>query len=887
MAQWIDAPRPVTTAGWGAWTVVCAAVFALWVVRPASAQTPDAVDTPYVELQTLNWPGGGTLEEIWTRRTNRRIAAERLRRFPDSPHTVGWLMQADRIDDALDLLSRVVERTPARLPEAVEGFARMTIQRDQTHGYRDRLSRIIDAARHAQASLGREDAARVEAALVAIDLSPVTDINAKTARLERIVASVADTPTAAWLGIDLAVSRGVSRRAIDELDAIAAAWPHTETAAKALFTKGAWLSRDYFSLVLDKAAPANPTAALLEVFDIVADLESGRYPSCRWVTEAPGLVLHWHVFEPGFSQDDARRLLDRIHRFLSAHTTLFDSPIAVLRPSYFVTSWMPVVAGALPDGGAVMLAQLEAFEREWADPGLARLLQVEWLTGRTIDASEVVAEPPPSVTSDDRVRALLESASRSATPRVARRALALLAERDFERPSTRDRARARFAEYVRRFPSADDAWMASIRMAQVDDVLRRPAQARVAFEEAAARYASDPMVATLAHAFAGHQAELQDDYPEAARHFERALAVWPRDFGDVVALPLPFEVDRGSSTHQATNVDSDVIERSALLSRLAELQASLRLAGGLDFERGRRLITEGRAADAAAVFDTLARRHGDVGIGAMAREYLGRTRIELALTNAASPDASDVARAVTALDAVSAVNANATGALAGVVAATARFTHGDRADADRRMSLALSAWVRDGASRAPSPSSGSLEADVIAIRDAVFQPLGHPVLTSRLAGGPALPVLPRFIPLPSTLRVTGPGIDVRSIDVSRAPAGLAATFFISTNDRALLERAIGRLADAMTSDARSHAGDPLSGPDAEIARWWNEYSPAVVTYFGLRFETIPTVRSIEFTNAARTRALVPVGFGLSGATVVVEKVDGVWRMKELVSSWVS
>jgi hypothetical protein len=45
--------------------------------------------------------------------------------------------------------------------------------------------------------------------------------------------------------------------------------------------------------------------------------------------------------------------------------------------------------------------------------------------------------------------------------------------------------------------------------------------------------------------------------------------------------------------------------------------------------------------------------------------------------------------------------------------------------------------------------------------------------------------------------------------------------------------------------------------------------------------------SIEFTNAARTRALVPIVVGYSGATAILEKVNGVWTLKELVNFWIT
>ncbi|MCC7123624.1 MAG: hypothetical protein IT178_02165 [Acidobacteria bacterium] len=51
--------------------------------------------------------------------------------------------------------------------------------------------------------------------------------------------------------------------------------------------------------------------------------------------------------------------------------------------------------------------------------------------------------------------------------------------------------------------------------------------------------------------------------------------------------------------------------------------------------------------------------------------------------------------------------------------------------------------------------------------------------------------------------------------------------------------------------------------------------------------TYPAFSSITFTDAARTRALVPVTVGYSGATAVLEKRDGRWIVTALVNQWIT
>lgn len=882
-----DAGRPARPAPRAPWI----AAVALLVVASAEAQAPETADTPYAYRRPDIAFAGGSLAYAREQQTTARVAAERLRRFPDSPYTVGWLMRAKRVGDALDVLARVVQRTPARLPDVVEGFDTSEIDRDQSHGYRQRLAAIVDSAMTAQASLEPEAAAAVATALLAIAPRTEADFRDPFARHRRIIEAYPGTRAARLLEVDLATSGRLTRKALNDLEAIAGARPGTEAAAKARYSKGFHLAHNYQSLVLSGGADPDPTDAFFEVLDIVADLGSGRYPACTWVEQAPELVTGWYMYQPRLSPQSARRMLDGMHRFVSTHTSLFDSPVESRRPAYLVTSWMPIVASFLPDGAAVMAAHFDAFEREWPEPGDAKLLRASWLQTRPEALVAPAALPPPSPTRDDDVRALLESASQAPTDRVARQALARLAESDFADPAQGERARTRYAEYVTRFPAAPDAWIAAMRLAQLEQVARRPVQARALFDRVATTYATDPLVVTLARAYAGRQAEAQNDFPEAARQYGLALAAWPDGTGGMLSLDLPIaRGQQGTALGDPLVVNRAWVQKPALEARLAELRTSLTLTGGPVFERGRWLLNEGRADEAVAVFEAVLKQYGAAGAGPLARRQVGRARIDAAVAGAGMSNDADVARTLATLDAVAGEYTDATGGIGGVIAATMRFQQGKRDEADRGMSAALTRWVRDGVTRAPTPAAGSLEAEVLAVRDAVFRPLGHPVLGSRWNAAEWPKTLPRFVVALSSLRVKGPGIEARDVDVARPPAGLASTLFLSADDMAYLTRAIARLGGTLRRDPASVMEVPNQplGAAAEIVRWWNSYFPSRPGHWaGFEIQTYPAFGEVEFTNAERTRALVPLAVGYSGATAVVEKVNGVWTMKELVNFWIT
>ena len=125
----------------------------------SGSQSTPSDDTPPVPLDGLPWPGGGSAVYLHRQMVVERTAADRLQRFPDSPHTVAWLSQAHRLDDALRVLERVVQRQPERLPGALTGLDTSEIQRDQARGYRARARSVLDHARKKLPGLDRERAA--------------------------------------------------------------------------------------------------------------------------------------------------------------------------------------------------------------------------------------------------------------------------------------------------------------------------------------------------------------------------------------------------------------------------------------------------------------------------------------------------------------------------------------------------------------------------------------------------------------------------------------------------------------------------------------------------------------------------------------------------------
>jgi hypothetical protein len=149
--------------------------------------------------------------------------------------------------------------------------------------------------------------------------------------------------------------------------------------------------------------------------------------------------------------------------------------------------------------------------------------------------------------------------------------------------------------------------------------------------------------------------------------------------------------------------------------------------------------------------------------------------------------------------------------------------------------------------------------------------------------------MPEFLIAPARLDVTVPGATRPSaIDVARQPPELANVIFVSDADRDRLSRIVARLG----GDERREPGlldvpNQPAGAAERIIRWWNAFFPARPGHWeGVDVETAPAFHAIAFTDAARTRATVAVRIAYAGATVVLEKSGGAWRIRAITDQWV-
>ncbi len=106
----------------------------------------------------------------------------------------------------------------------------------------------------------------------------------------------------------------------------------------------------------------------------------------------------------------------------------------------------------------------------------------------------------------------------------------------------------------------------------------------------------------------------------------------------------------------------------------------------------------------------------------------------------------------------------------------------------------------------------------------------------------------------------------------------------------MLERTIAVLGGSLRRVPQSVMATPNepAGAAVTIMKLWNRFFPMRQGHWGgWEFATYPVITRIDFTNAERTKASVPVIVGYSGGTVLLEKIDGEWRAIEIVNRWIT
>jgi tetratricopeptide (TPR) repeat protein len=841
----------------------------------ATTPAPDPADFP---------PYDSDVFRLLTEGLARKATTLLLARDPNDPEVIRDLLTQQRADEALVVLRRIVSAFPERIPSAFEAmYGQGSRLSSRAHGHPEALQEIVNAAKQQMPRLSHEDAARVARQLLLVDRQRTCPgENRMENSLRCFLDEYADTETGLLSQVDLIEfqSRPLADR-LAALDQLVREHPGTIVAAKALSQKAFQLSSGnvYSGRTVLEQRDADPTPRLLQVLEIVNELESGRYPPCEWIARTRSYLPGFFVDQARFAPENIDRLVDAYFKYVVSHFT----PDPIFTGRYGIGG---IIGGTIPrllqrKGGDVDIEPLlDRLEREAHDHVAAGYLRaaiyVDWLRGeRPIDRPAVY----------EKAVSTLQTLQAHGDSAVNRRALATLASLYFsEREYTR--ARDAFTQYLSKYPSTTWAWLAAVRLGQSQEALGDWDAAARAYSAAATSYAEVPFARVLGHSYAAAMWQRLDQFDRALTEQRAALSEWDTDYGLSYTI-FEFHPRRSGDDGGASPLRS--IARETLTDETERLERSLQQRGGSLIERGRRLVLEGAFHDALAPLDRALAGSGSRPLMSDARYWEHRALVGLALQLAAADNPTrNLDEALKQLEPAANGSYDFGVFMAEIAKASVLWQTGS-AEAESAMRAGIERWDVSQREARERPRT-DLSQDVAAIRELILQPPGGTVLGGFVANAvrdqrnrrPVMVVDPQ-------VHVRLPQGEIRRVTVYQQFSGTEHVLFLTTDQRNSLSGIL------TTLDGRPN--QPRADTSGRAVVTGNQRPPLVRPLWDRFFptsewsqtpgQTAPTITDIEFLNAERRKAAVRIAAGSQGGTVMLEKVDGIWRVDDLVDSWIS
>ena len=645
----------------------------------------------------------------------------------------------------------------------------------------------------------------------------------------------------------------------------------TEYGAHALYSLAFRLAHD----AVTRPPQPDPTERFFEVLSIVEELQSGRFPKCEWVDKAPALIDDFQVFQPQFAPGNIARMANAYTRFILAQLAAgVEVPNIGFLMSYRI--------GRLKNAGDNSLPLIESVIADLAaspgGPDYARSVRAAFYLGVLNDNSmnEFPITPARAAAA---ARESLEPLVKSASPQMRAAALADLASMDFHLGRYRE-ARAGYLEFVRTWPTSDWAWVAALRAAEALEALGDVKGAAVEYEAAAARFKEPSSGAALALVAAGDTRDAGGDVIAAAANYQAALALWGGTVGRIMiytnqadgARPVP-------KPERFNNLTKEVLE-----ARLEKLASAVTPEGALLYQ-ARRALDDEKPRDAQKLLERFQKEFPRSTNLTEVAALLRRAKFESALADGATnAGRSAVDRE---LDSLAVGKFDSIAAAARLAQAAMKVRQGRSRDAETLTRATLERW--HAAQPAVATPQSAVDRDVAAIRAALFLPRGGGVFGKR--GWNAFDWPDKTAPF----IVVGREVAVKTADgressrpvTFAAPAGDRVLFLAPEDFRALnliLDR-IGGTETAEWVNATDLPNQPIGGAPEIAAMWAKFFHVRPGHWGGWELTTYPDISRITFDRQGHALAEFTIGY--SGGTVELEKENGRWVAKRIVSEWIT
>jgi tetratricopeptide (TPR) repeat protein len=830
---------------------------------------------------------------VWYLRqgANAREARRLLAQNSATPETFRRLVGAGRLDDALLLLKQTfevadAEQTIAAMHALSEKM--FEFQQDQTRSDTETIRQLLGPARALLAKLSREDAARLAREMLAIDASLERRQSPSwTERLTQFVRDYDGTEAALLTQVDLLMSdpRQMLKR-IADLDQFARDHPGTNAGAKALFQAG-WDLHVNVAVTGIERRGSDPTERLLRVAAIVKELESGKFPRSEWVEKAPSLMIGFFVSDtppPAYSPANLDRAIDAYADFVRTHLGMPNELLSLDNGlGYVIGSKMGALFQLKGDSLGGIGQTLDDLEK--AAPGAVQLFRALYYARQSSAGPE--ADRAAMTVKARASFAALAAAKRGTGSRLA---LAYAAAFDYYQ---RDYARAlpEYQQFVTLYPSSSYAPIAALRIGECYEQANDWPKAAAAYARAAANYPNEPYARVLGGAFASRALDALDRFEDSLAAATRALNSWDADYGFEYSIRSSQATLPGATTGPVADLLR--VTRDDLRVRVSTLERDLRHPGGRLLARARWQLEQNQFDEARKTLTTFLQQQPKSPALAEAQTLRHRAQLESALDLAAAEGAHyDRTKALAALDSIAKDPFDSVVATAALAKAALLVTEGHSDDAEKLMAKTLDLWVASQRELTVRPQETSFDADVAEIRQVVFRPLGDlPVYSGQGWNAFRFPgALPRFIVVRSDLAVKTPDGQVRRHRVYQRFPDFDQVLMLTSEELSLVARlvhTIGGTKSRAPQQVMETPNQPV-GDSMQILSLFGRFFPAIPGHWGgWELETFPQVTQIEFVNAERTKANANVTIGYSGATVVLEKIDGKWRAIRLTNQWIT
>ena len=813
---------------------------------------------------------------VWTLQRTGLIAkraAAALARAPDSAEAFELLLSAERPLDALGVLEQIANNRPdqlslavRRMPELASQLGRLTFREPA-----DRLRELLPTVTARVGQLPREDEAQAARHLLTVATELGRRGSIQWAELiDRYVRDYAGTEAALIAQVDAITARPINSKRLEQLETFARMHPDSCAAAKAHFRRGSDLAHNGSALRIEPSR-GDPLKRLLMVDQVVKELESGRYAHCEPAQKAGELIVGFFMSRPTYAAGSVERILAVYEGFVRSHFVLDDRGATAWGIGYLVSSRMAELYALQGDRVGSVERLLEDIARDPGKASAARYLLAEFYRHRRDSGAD-------HVQLKSKARQALAALHAQDQGLYGRKALATLAVLEFGERQYEEAAR-HLRTYLTRYPDSPWAWVAGLRLGHALMARGEWTAAASAFQSVAARFPDLPPARVLAHAYTARAWEAAGRLDDALAEHERALAMWDDDYGPVYSLYFT----RGSRPEEPFRVARDDVEvaKTALATRVAELQRSLAAPGAALLERGRVLFGRADHDGAIAVLTEAVTEHPSSPMARDARLLLHRARLTRAIERG---DAAE-------LESLSREPFDFWVAAAGIGRAAMLWKEGATEPARTMMKTALDAWFAHQQRETRDPP-GALERDVLEIRQLVFRPRGGGLFAGTQWE------LRSLEPSPTPFFVARTAIDVKlggdagvaRVRIDRPIPEFPNVLFWNTEQLAffdLLLARIGGTEKGTPATVMAVPNQPVGGSRV-VLELMKSFFPARPGHWGgWMIETFPMITHIEFSDAARTKAAVRFTVGYEGATAMLEKKNGVWTFKELTNRWIT